>query len=139
MSLLKQDTTRKKQVDKALLELEKDVEFEARGNKEYEVKAIINSVVYGQQANSNQMPSLYYLISWKDYPEEENTWESLSAVIHLWKLISTFYKEHPEKLTVTSLFLDTIPPMARPTVPKEQQPKQKRGCPSKGANKRGRK
>ncbi len=70
MSLLEQDTTRKRRVDKALPESEK--EFEAGVNKEYEVKAIIDSAVYGQQAN-NQMSGLYYLVSWKGYPEEENT------------------------------------------------------------------
>ncbi len=48
MSLLKQDITKERQVDKALPELEKDVEFEAAGNKEYEVKAIIDSMVYRQ-------------------------------------------------------------------------------------------
>ncbi len=73
MSLLEQDTTRKKQVDKALLEPEKDVKFEDGGNKEYEIETIINSAVYDQQANSDQMPELYYLVSWKGYPEEENT------------------------------------------------------------------
>ncbi len=46
VSLLEQDTTRKGQVDKALPEPEK--EFEAGDNKEYEVEAIIDSVVYGQ-------------------------------------------------------------------------------------------
>ncbi len=56
--------------NKALPEPEK--EFEVGDNKEYEVETIIDSAVYGQQAN-NQMPSFYYLISWKDYPEEENT------------------------------------------------------------------
>ncbi len=71
MSLLEQDTSKKREVDsKALPEPEK--EFEAGDNKEYEVKAIINSAMYGQQAN-NQMPGLYYLVLWKDYPEEENT------------------------------------------------------------------
>ncbi len=48
VSLLEQDTTRKKRVDKALPEQEKIVEFEARGNKEYKVEAIINSAMYGQ-------------------------------------------------------------------------------------------
>ena len=48
MSLLEQDNMRKKQVDKALPELEKDLKFEADGNKEYEVESIIDSVVYGQ-------------------------------------------------------------------------------------------
>ncbi len=47
ISLLKQDITRNKQVDNALPELEKNLKFEARSNKEYEVKAIIDSAVYG--------------------------------------------------------------------------------------------
>ena len=59
--------------NKALPELEKDLEFEIGGDKEYEVKAIIDSAVYGQQANSNQIPGLYYLVLWKGYPKEENT------------------------------------------------------------------
>ncbi len=59
MSLLEQDTTRKGRVDKALPEPEK--EFEAGDNKEYEVKAIIDSVVYDQQAN-DKMPGFYYLV-----------------------------------------------------------------------------
>ncbi len=67
MSLLEQDTTRKRWVDKALPEPEKNMEFEARGNKEYKVKAIIDSTVYGQQARNDQMPGLYYLVFWKGY------------------------------------------------------------------------
>ncbi len=70
MSLLEQDTTRNGRVDKALREPKK--EYEAGYNKEYEVEAIINSVVYDQQAN-DQMPGLYYLVSWKGYPDEKNT------------------------------------------------------------------
>ena len=133
MSLLKQDTTRKERVDKALPELKK--EFEAGNNKEYGVEAIIDNAMYGQQAN-DQIPGFYYLVLWKGYPEEENTWEPLSAVIHLRKLISTFYKEYLEKPIATSPPLDSAPPMARPMIPKE--PKQKHGRPSKGANKRDR-
>ncbi len=138
MSLLEQDITRKWRVDnKALPEPEKKLKFEARSNKEYEVKAIINSAGYGQQAN-NQIPGLYYLVLWKGYLEEENTWKTSSAVIHLRKLISTFHKEHLEKPIATFPPLDFAPPMARPTVPK-QEPKQKRGRSSKGANKRDKK
>ena len=59
--------------NKALQEPEKEREFEAGDNNKYEVEAIIDSAVYGQQANNNQMPDLYYFISWKSYPEEENT------------------------------------------------------------------
>ena len=122
--------------NKALPEPEKDIKFEAGGNKEYEVKAIINSVVYGQQANNNQMPGLYYLVLWKGYPKKENTWKLSLVVIHLRKLISTFYKEHPEKPTATSLPLNSVLLITKPTVPKK--PKQKRGYPNKRANKRRR-
>ncbi len=48
MLLLEQNTIRKRQVDNALLEPEKELEFEAEDNKEYKVKAIIDSTVYGQ-------------------------------------------------------------------------------------------
>ena len=58
--------------NKTLSELEKELKFEAKDNKQYEVKAIIDSAIYGQQANNNQMPDLYYLVLWKGYPEEEN-------------------------------------------------------------------
>ena len=44
---MEQDITRKQRVDKALPELEKKLEFEAGGNTEYKIKAIIDSVVYG--------------------------------------------------------------------------------------------
>ncbi len=48
VSLLEQDTTRKERVDKALPEPEKEFEFEEGDKKEYEVEAIIDSVVYDQ-------------------------------------------------------------------------------------------
>ncbi len=117
MSLLEQDTTRKRRVNSKALPKPKK-EFEARDNKEYEFKAIIDSVVYGQQAN-DQMPGLYYLVLWKRYPEKENTWEPSSVVAHLRKLINTFHKEHPKKPTATSPPLDSAPPMVRSTMPKE--------------------
>ncbi len=54
---------RKRRVNKTLSEPEKDLEFEARGNKEYEIETIIDSIMYGQQANnSDQILGLYYRI-----------------------------------------------------------------------------
>ena len=46
MSLLKQDIIKKGHIDKALPKSEKDLEFEAGDKKEYEVKTIIDSIMY---------------------------------------------------------------------------------------------
>ncbi len=48
VSLLEQDITRKRQVNKALPKPEKELEFETGDNKEYKVKILINSVMYGE-------------------------------------------------------------------------------------------
>ena len=45
VSLLEQDITKKRRVDKALPEPKKELEFEAGDNKKYEVGAIIDSAV----------------------------------------------------------------------------------------------
>ena len=111
MSLLEQDTTRKGRVDDENVELDAGDE-----NGEYEVEAIRDSEVYARESESGHLPGLYYLVSWKGYPEEGNTWEPTSVVQHLRKLINSFHKDHPDKLTVTSPATDTAPPMARPTV-----------------------
>ena len=74
MSLLEQDNMRRRWVDNTLLELDKELEFEVGDNKEYEVKTIIDRVVYGKLVNnSNQMPSLYYLVLRKGDLKEKNT------------------------------------------------------------------
>ena len=68
MFLLKQDTTRKGWVDKKTSQLE----FEDDGEgEEYEVEAICDSAVYAKESKSGQLPGLYFLISWKGFPEEE--------------------------------------------------------------------
>ena len=139
MSLLEQDTTRKERVDEKTTQLE----FEAGDGdgEEFEVEGIRDSAVYVGESEG-QLLGLYYLVSWKGYPEEENTWEPASAVQHLRKLISTFHRGNPEKPTVTSPPTDIAPPMARPTVrPEAPATKRKRGRPAKanGANKRAKK
>ena len=69
MSLLEQDSIRKGRVDKKTLQLE----FEANGEVEkYELEAIRDSAVYAKKSESGQLPDLYYLISWKGFPEKEN-------------------------------------------------------------------
>lgn len=65
VSLLKQGITKKGQINKLNNELpDVEKEFQARNNKEYKVKAIINGAIYSQESNG-QMLSLYYFVLWK--------------------------------------------------------------------------
>ncbi len=120
------------------------LEFENEDNgEEYEVEAICDSVVYAKESdNGHHLPGLYYLVPWKGYLEEKNTWEPALAVLHLRKLISTFHRDHPEKPTATSPPIDSAPLIARLTVrPEASITKRKRGCPAKanGTSKRAKK
>ena len=135
MSLLEKDTTRKERVEKIP---ELDV---GDNSEEYEVEAIWNSAFYAMKSESVHLPGLYYLVVWKGYPEEENTWEPVLAVQHLRKLISSFHKDHPEKPTATSPPVDSAPPMARPTVKPtaKSTTKRKWGRLGNSANKRAKK
>ena len=134
VSLLKQDITRKRRVDDENVELDASNE-----NGEYEVEAIRDSEVYTRESKSGDLPGFHYLLSWKRYLEEENTWEPASAVQHLIKLISSFDKDHPDKPTATSPAIDTAPPMARPIAQPAEPPKQKQGRPANNTNKRAKK
>ena len=133
--LLEQDTTRKERVDKKVTELD----FEAGNNKEYKVEAIWDSAVYAKESKSH-LPGLYYLVIWKDYPEKENIWEPVLAVQYLGKLITSFYKDHPEKPTATSPLINSAPPMTRPIAkPAKPITKRKQGRPINNANKQAKK
>ena len=124
MPLLEKDITRKRRVDEKIAE---QLEFEAGGdNEEYEVEGICNSVVYAKESEAGHLPGLYYLVSWKDYLEDESTWEPASAVQHLRKLVSTFHKDYPDKPTATSPLIDLALPMAKRTAPPNVNGKQKR-------------
>ena len=77
------------------------IELEEGNSEEYEVKAICVSAVYTRKSEGH-LPSFYYLGLWKGYFEEENIWKPALAVLHICKLISTFYQDHLEKPTTTS-------------------------------------
>ena len=134
MSLLEQDTTRKKRV-------EKGPELDAGDDsKEYEVEAIRDIAVYAMKSESGHLPGLYYLVAWKGYPKEKNTWKPVLAVQHFRKLISSFHKDHSEKPTATSLPVNSALPIARPTgKPARPITKRKQGRPTNRANKRAKK
>ena len=112
------------------------LEFEGNSNgngEKYEVEAIRNSTVYARESEGH-LPGLYYLISWKGYPKEENTWESASAIQHLRKLVSTFHKEHPEKPTATSTQVNSVPVIAKPAVKLGYANEQKWSRPAKATD-----
>ena len=135
VSLLEQDITKKKRVEKVS-------ELDTGDNsKEYKVEAIWDSAVYAMESELGHLPGLYYLVAWKGYPEEENTWEPVSAVQHLRKLISSFHKDHPEKPTATSPPVNSAPPIAMPIVKPTAKSitKRKRGQPANSANKQNKK
>ena len=66
MSLLEQDTTKKRRVND-----KNAVELNAGNNKsrEYEVEAIWNSAIYQRESESSHLSGFYYLVSCKQYPE----------------------------------------------------------------------
>ena len=96
-------------------------EFKAGNDKECKVESIWDSVVYARES-AGQLPGLYYLVSWKGYPEEENTWEPTLAIQHLQRLVTAYYKDNSKKPTAISVPIDTAPPMARPTAPPMARP-----------------
>ena len=123
--LLDQDTIKKGQVDEKTAE---KVEFKGgNNNEEYKVEGICNSTVYAKESEVGQLLGLYYLVSWKSYLKDESTWEFASAVQHLRKLVSTFYKDCPNKLTATSPPIDLAPAIAKCTASPNFNDKRKRG------------
>lgn len=79
MLLLEQNTTRKEQVDENTTELDTGKDE----SRKYKVKAIYNSMVYTKDLELGHLPELYHLVFWKNYLEEENTWEPYLAVQYL--------------------------------------------------------
>lgn len=87
-------------------------EFEVGNNKDYKVKAIQDSIVYGKEVDGHLL-ILYYLVAWKSYSKKENTWKPASVIMHLQKVINIFYKNYLEKLKTISVLLDSALPIAK--------------------------
>ena len=110
MSLLEQIITSKEQVDENVTKLE------AGNSKEYKIEAIWDSAVYARESELGYyLLRLYYLVFWKGYPEEKNTWKPALVVQYFRKLIYLFHKDHFDKSIVTSEIINTVALMVRPT------------------------
>ena len=106
MSLPEQNTTRERWVDENMMECE------AGNDKKYKMESIWDSAVYKKELVAGHLPSLHYLISWKGYPKEENTWEPALVVQNLQKLLGAFYKDNLDKLIAISVSSNIAPPIA---------------------------
>ena len=67
----------------------KVIEFKAGDNKKYKVEAIQDSAAYAKETDRH-LTGLYYLLTWKGYPENKNTWEPFSTIIHPRNIVNTF-------------------------------------------------
>lgn len=108
--LLKQHNTKKEWVNK------KAIELYAGNNKKYNIEAICNNAIYARKSKSSHLPELHYLVLWKHYLEEKNTWKPVLAIEYLRKLISLFHKNHLDKQIAICEAIDIALPMARPTI-----------------------
>lgn len=105
------------QVDEATSRLEFD--NGNGGNGKYKVEEIRDRAIYAKELEESHLSGLYYLVSWKRYPKQKNTWEPVSAIQLFWRLVITYHKNYPDKSTATSPPMNTAPPMAGPIVKPE--------------------
>lgn len=114
------------------------MKFESSYSKEYKFKIIQNSAIYTKKLEDNPL-KLYYLVLWKNYSKEENTWEPALAIQHFQKLRSIFHKEHLQKSIAISFLVNIALPMARSTTKSITNQKLSRPAKATGANKRAKK
>lgn len=81
--------------------------------EEYEVEEILNSRIYRNKVQ--------YLIKWKGYSMEENTWQSLADVQHAKEAIEHFHTQNPAAVRFAPD--KTAPAPKKPKAPTRQQPK----------------
>ena len=58
LSLLVQDTTKKKHMNDTQL----DFEFKTGNNEKYKIYSIWDSTIYNKESTTGQLPGLYYLV-----------------------------------------------------------------------------
>jgi hypothetical protein len=58
------------------------------GEEQYEVEEVLNSRIWRNQ--------LQYLVKWKGYTSEHNTWEPESHLKGCQELVQTFHRSHPQ-------------------------------------------
>src|ERR1700738_1042115 len=69
--------------------------------EEYEVESVLDSQLHRGKPQ--------YLVKWKGYPHEENTWEPEMNVTHSPDAVSSFHKAHPSAPRRISTQLPFVP------------------------------
>lgn len=72
--------------------MEERLELKDGDDKEYEVKAIIDSVIYISQKSQRQalyLGSTIWYSVWKGYPVSDHKWDPSSRVKHLGRILTT--------------------------------------------------
>ena len=64
--------------------------LEVDGEEEYEVADILDSRRWGRGHK------LQYLVQWKGYGPEHNSWEAEEDLVHADSLVQAFHKRHPK-------------------------------------------
>jgi hypothetical protein len=70
------------------------------GELEYEVEAVLQNEVRTTRRRQGGrywlIKTLYFLIKWKGYPDDECTWEPGVSLEGVPELVDKFYQDHPE-------------------------------------------
>ena len=79
---------------------------EIEGEKEYEVERILQSEVRTTRQKVSgrykSFKSLYFLVQWKGYPDDESTWEPGTSLEHATESIEEFYGLNHEATVITT-------------------------------------
>ena len=64
------------------------------GFPEFEVENILDS----KRVKRGRKSKLYYLMHWKEYSPEEDSWEPVEGLNNAQELINEFHKQHPQAI-----------------------------------------
>lgn len=110
--LLEQNITKKRRVDKK----DEEMEFKVDDKEKYKVEEIQDSAVYAKKSEEGYLSKIYYLVFWKSYPKEKNTWELTLAVQYFRKLLNIFYKNNSDKPMAISPPINIATPIVWSTI-----------------------
>jgi hypothetical protein len=79
---------------------------EIEGEKEYEVERILQSEVHTTCWKIGRRyefcKSLYFLVQWKDYPDDKSTWKPGTSLEHVSESIEEFYGQNHDVPAITT-------------------------------------